>query len=129
MPTLLAWERIAGIDSQANYAQQNDTAIDHVPEYAYLTLNRDGSYAAAWRLPNTYTVNDQTIQQHSHTGKAKQVRQAVHDEDSASRTAWFDRGYRVAPFWQALFRVRCSQQNYALSSLRQLPAQTGSVRW
>ena len=55
VPTLLAWERIAGIKSQANYAQQNNTAIDHVPHYAYLTLNRDGSYAAAWRLPNTYT--------------------------------------------------------------------------
>ncbi len=80
VPTLLTWERIAEIDSQVSYAQQNDTAIDQVPYYAYLTLNRDGSHAAAWRLPNTYTVSDRTIQQHSHTGKAKQIRQAVENE-------------------------------------------------
>lgn len=79
-PTLLTWEGVAGIDSQANYAQQNDTTIDRVPAYAYLTLNQDGSYAAAWRLPNNYTVVDQTIQQHSHTGKAKKIRRAVHVE-------------------------------------------------
>ena len=80
VPTLLAWERISGINSQPNYAQQNDTAIDHVPEYAYLTLNRDGGYSAAWRLPNTYSVGDRTIQQHSRTGKAKRIRRKVKDE-------------------------------------------------
>lgn len=80
VPTLLTWENIAKIVSQGNYAQSNDTAIDHVPQHAYLTLNRNGSYTAAWRLPNTYTVGDRTIQQHSRTGKAKQVRRAVRNE-------------------------------------------------
>jgi hypothetical protein len=80
VPTLLTWERIAGIDSQSSYAQTNGTSIDRVPSYAYLTLNRDGSYSAAWRLPNTYIVGDHDIQQHSHTGKAKQIRRAVKDE-------------------------------------------------
>ena len=89
VPTLLAWERIAKIDKQANYAQQNDTAIDRVPSYAYLTLNRDGSYAAAWRMPNTYAVGDQTIQQHSNTGKAKKIRRAVRDEIAkAEQRGW-----------------------------------------
>ncbi len=80
MPTLLTWERIAKIDSQANFAQQNDTAIDRVPAHAYLTLNRDGSYATAWRLPNTYIVADRRIKQHSHTGNAKKIRKVIRDE-------------------------------------------------
>ena len=77
IPTLLSWEAIAGIGKQANYAQQNDTSLDEVPTHAYLTLNRDGTYAAAWRLPNTYFVKDKSIQQHSRTGKARKVRQAI----------------------------------------------------
>jgi len=59
LPTLLAWEDIAGIGKQANFAQSNDTSLDNVPEYAYLTLNRDGSTAAAWdyQIPITSTTN------------------------------------------------------------------------
>jgi hypothetical protein len=45
-----------------------------------LTLNRDGSFAVAWRLPNTYIVNDASIQHHSRTGKATKIRQAVRIE-------------------------------------------------
>jgi hypothetical protein len=77
IPTLLSWEEIAGIGKQANYVQQNDTSLDEVPAHAYLTLNRDGTYAAAWRLPNTYFVKDKSLQQHSRTGKARKVKQAV----------------------------------------------------
>jgi hypothetical protein len=77
IPTLLSWESIAGIGKQANYAQQNDTSINEVPKHAYLTLNRDGTYAVAWRLPNTYIVNDLSIHHHSRTGKATKIKQAV----------------------------------------------------
>ena len=84
VPTLLTWESISGIDSKSNYAQQNNTAIDHVPSHAYLTLNREGSYAVAWRLPNTYFVGDQTIKLHARTGKAKKIRRAAHHEIAMS---------------------------------------------
>jgi hypothetical protein len=84
VPTLLSWEAIAEIGKQANFAQSNDTSLDQVPAHAYLTLNRDGTYAAAWRLPNTYYVNDGSIQQHSHTGKATHIRQAVSGEISSA---------------------------------------------
>ncbi len=80
IPTLLKWEEIVDIRKQANYAQQNETSIDKVPAHAYLTLNRDGSHSAAWRLPNTYTVKDQSIQQHPRTGKSKKIRKAVQRE-------------------------------------------------
>jgi hypothetical protein len=80
VPTLLSWEAISGIGKQANFAQSNDTSLNNVPAHAYLTLNRDGSTAAAWRLPNTYFVHNKSIQQHSHTGKATQIRQAVRAE-------------------------------------------------
>ncbi|MEQ8673601.1 MAG: hypothetical protein RLP44_17200 [Aggregatilineales bacterium] len=80
IPTLLKWEEIAHIRKQANYAQQNDTSIDHVPAHAYLTLNRNGSHSAAWRLPNTYTITDKSIQQHPRTGKSKKVRKVVQRE-------------------------------------------------
>ncbi|MEQ8671864.1 MAG: hypothetical protein RLP44_05320 [Aggregatilineales bacterium] len=80
IPTLLKWETIAHIGKQANYAQQNDTSTDHVPAHAYLTLNRDGSHSAAWRLPNTYTIADKSIQQHPRTGKSKKIRKAVQHE-------------------------------------------------
>jgi hypothetical protein len=80
VPTLLSWEEIAGIGKQANFAQSNDTSLNNVPAHAYLTLNRDGSTAAAWRLPNTYFVNNRSIQQHSHTGKATHIKQAVRTE-------------------------------------------------
>ncbi|MEQ8677999.1 MAG: hypothetical protein RLP44_01550 [Aggregatilineales bacterium] len=79
IPTLLKWEAIAHIRKQANYAQQNNTSIDKVPAHAYLTLNRDGSHSAAWRLPNTYTVKND-IQQHPRTGKSKKIRKAVQGE-------------------------------------------------
>ncbi len=79
IPTLLKWEEYAHIRKQANYAQQNDTSIDNVPDHAYLTLNRDGTYASAWRLPNTYTVTDESAQ-HPRTGKSKKVRKAVQRE-------------------------------------------------
>ncbi|MEM9954515.1 MAG: hypothetical protein AAF846_23100 [Chloroflexota bacterium] len=82
VPTLLSWEDIAGIGKQANFAQSNDTSTDNVPAHAYLTLNRDGKTATAWRLPNTYYVNNGSIQQHSHTGKATHIRQAVRVEIS-----------------------------------------------
>ena len=82
VPTLLAWEDIAGIGKQANFAQSNDTLPDNVPAHAYLTLNRDGKYATAWRLSNTYYVNDRSIQKHTHTGKARHIRQAVQVEIS-----------------------------------------------
>jgi hypothetical protein len=82
VPTLLSWEEIAGIGKQANFAQSNDTSLNNVPEHAYLTLNRDGSTAAAWRLPNTYFVHNRSIQQHSHSGKATHIRQAVRAEIS-----------------------------------------------
>ncbi|MEQ8675290.1 MAG: hypothetical protein RLP44_08320 [Aggregatilineales bacterium] len=80
IPTLLKWESLAHIRKQANYAQQNNTAIDKVPSHAYLTLNRDGSHSAAWRLPNTYTITDKSIQQHPRTGKAKKIRKAIQCE-------------------------------------------------
>ncbi|MEQ8675376.1 MAG: hypothetical protein RLP44_10755 [Aggregatilineales bacterium] len=79
IPTLLKWEEIAHIGKQANYAQQNNTSTDHVPAHAYLTLNRDGTNSAAWRLPNTYTVRS-NIQQHPRTGKAKKIRKAIQGE-------------------------------------------------
>ena len=79
IPTLLKWEEVAHIRKQANYAQQNDTSIDKVPAHAYLTLNRDGTNSAAWRLPNTYTVTGD-LAQHPRTGKAKKVRKAVQRE-------------------------------------------------
>ncbi len=63
IPTLLTWEKITHIDKQSNYAQQNDTSIDKVPPHTYLTLNRDGSHSTAWRLPNTYTVTNKSIQE------------------------------------------------------------------
>lgn len=47
-PTLLKCEEITHIGKRANYAQQNDTSIPHVPAHAYLTLNRDGLHFAAW---------------------------------------------------------------------------------
>lgn len=84
VPTLLAWEQLAGIGKQANFAQSNDTSLENVPDYAYLTLNRDGSHAAAWRLPNTYFVNDKHIQQHTRTGKATHVKQAIRREIAIS---------------------------------------------
>ncbi|MEQ8673437.1 MAG: hypothetical protein RLP44_10450 [Aggregatilineales bacterium] len=80
IPTLLKWEDIAHVRKHSNYAQQNDTSIDKVPSHAYLTLNRDGSHSAAWRLSNTYTITDKSIQQHHRTGKAKKVRKAVQRE-------------------------------------------------
>jgi len=79
IPTLLKWEELAKIRKQANYAQQNNTSIDNVPSHAYLTLNRDGTYASSWRLPNTYTVTGD-LAQHPRTGKAKKVRKAVQRE-------------------------------------------------
>ena len=82
VPTLLSWEEIVGIRKQANFAQSNDTTLDNVPAHAYLTLNRDGTTATAWRLPNTYYVNNGSIQQHSLTGKATHIRQAVRIEIS-----------------------------------------------
>ncbi len=82
VPTLLSWEEIAGIGKQANFAQSNDTSLNNVPAHTYLTLNRDGSTTAAWRLPNTYFVHNRSIQQHSHTGKATRIRQAVRAEIS-----------------------------------------------
>ncbi len=82
VPTLLSWEHIAGIGKQANFAQSNDVSLDNVPAYAYLTLNRDGTTSASWRLPNTYYVNNGSIQQHTHTGKATHIRQAVRVEIS-----------------------------------------------
>jgi hypothetical protein len=78
--SIQAWESIAGIGKQANYAQQNDTSVNEAPKHAYLTLNRDGEHAVAWRLPNTYIVNDTSIQHHSRTGKATKIRQAVRIE-------------------------------------------------
>ncbi|MEL7434791.1 MAG: hypothetical protein AAFN11_12660, partial [Chloroflexota bacterium] len=80
VPTLLKWESLVGVQKQANYAQSNDTILKNVPAHAYLTLNRDGTTASAWRLPNTYTVTHKNIQQHTHTGKAKRVKQAVRRE-------------------------------------------------
>ena len=52
---------------------------DNDPAHAYLTLNRDGSHSAAWRLPNTYTVKN-NILQHPGTAKAKKIRKAVQRE-------------------------------------------------
>ena len=80
VPTLLSWEEIVGIGKQANFAQSNDTSLENVPAHAYLTLNRDGTTASAWRLPNTYFVHNKAIQQHSHTGKATHIKQAVRSE-------------------------------------------------
>ncbi len=80
IPTLLKWESLAHVRKQANYAQQNETSIDKVPGHAYLTLNRDGSHSAAWRLPNTYTITDKSIQQRLRTGKSKKIRKAVQCE-------------------------------------------------
>ncbi|MGB7340272.1 MAG: hypothetical protein WBC91_15345, partial [Phototrophicaceae bacterium] len=80
VPTLLSWEEIAKIGKQANFAQSNDTSLENVPAHAYLTLNRDGTTASAWRLPNTYFVHNKAIQQHSHTGKATHIKQAVRSE-------------------------------------------------
>ncbi|GAB5492811.1 MAG: hypothetical protein Phog2KO_30260 [Phototrophicaceae bacterium] len=80
VPTLLSWEEIAKIGKQANFAQSNDTSLENMPAHAYLTLNRDGSTASAWRLPNTYFVHNKAIQQQSHTGKATHIKQAVRSE-------------------------------------------------
>ena len=80
VPTLLKWEAISGISKQANFAQSNNTNVNEVPSHAYLTLNRDGTYASSWRLPNTYLVNDKAIQQHQRTGKATKIRKTVQIE-------------------------------------------------
>ena len=82
VPTLLSWEDIAGIGKQANFAQSNETSPNNVPAHAYLTLNRDGTTSTAWRLPNTYYVNNGSIQQHTHTGKATHIKRAVRVEIS-----------------------------------------------
>jgi hypothetical protein len=73
--TLITWEQVVGIEKEANYAQQNSTALDNVPKHAYLTLNRDGTMAAAWRLPNTYRTNLQA--RINRRGKAKKIQKAV----------------------------------------------------
>jgi len=80
VPTLLKWESITRINKQANFAQNNITNMDDVPSYAYLTLNRDGTYATSWRLPNTYHVNDTATQQHQRTGKVTKIRKTIQIE-------------------------------------------------
>ena len=80
VPTLLKWESITQINKQANFAQSNNTNVDEIPSHAYLTLNRDGTYASSWRLPNTYLVNDKAIQQHQRIGKARKIRKTVQVE-------------------------------------------------
>ena len=80
VPTLLKWESITRINKQTNFAQSNSTNINEVPSHAYLTLNRDGTYASSWRLPNTYLVSDKAIQQHQRIGKAWKIRKTVQIE-------------------------------------------------
>lgn len=80
IPTLLKWEELASIGKQANFAQSNDTSLDNVPAHAYLTLNRDGTTSAAWRLPNTYFVANGSISQHDRLGKADKIKQIVRAE-------------------------------------------------
>jgi hypothetical protein len=82
VPTLLKWEALSTIRKQANFAQSNETHTSQVPTHAYLTLNRDGSHAAAWRLPNTYYVGMDLKQ--GRTGKAKRIRQSVSTEMAAA---------------------------------------------
>jgi hypothetical protein len=82
VPTLLKWEALSSIRKQANFAQSNETHVSQVPAHAYLTLNRDGSHAAAWRLPNTYYVGVNLKQ--GRTGKSKRIRQRVSTEMAAA---------------------------------------------
>jgi hypothetical protein len=82
VPTLLKWEALTTIRKQANFAQSSDTHTSQVPAHAYLTLNRDGSYAAAWRLPNTYTVT--TDPEQVRMGKSRRIRQRVSTEMAAA---------------------------------------------
>lgn len=79
VPTLLKWEAIGLIGKTANYAQSNDTRVDNVPAHTYLTKNRDGTTAAAYRLPNTYH-NRARIKKHDRIGKQRKVRQSVNLE-------------------------------------------------
>jgi hypothetical protein len=85
--TLLAWESVSGIEKQANYAQQNSTALENVPKHAYLTLNRDGTMAAAWRLPNSY--KPKTKRNIHRRGKAKRIQKAVQVEVAKARQRGF----------------------------------------
>ncbi|MEL6403348.1 MAG: hypothetical protein AAFR81_03200 [Chloroflexota bacterium] len=82
VPTLVEWEALTAIEVQTNYAQNNDTSIEHVPAHAYLTLNRDGSHAVAWQLPNTYRIHETSIDVHLRKGKSRQVQQAMKVEIS-----------------------------------------------
>jgi hypothetical protein len=82
VPTLLKWEALSTIRKQANFAQSNETHTSQVPAHAYLTLNRDGSHAVAWRLPNTYFVGVNLKQ--GRTGKSKRIRQRVSIEMAAA---------------------------------------------
>jgi hypothetical protein len=82
VPTLLKWEALSTIRKQANFAQSNETHTSQVPAHTYLTLNRDGSHAVAWRLPNTYFVGVNLKQ--GRTGKSKRIRQRVSTEMTAA---------------------------------------------
>lgn len=76
VPTLLSWQEIVGSGKQTNFAQSNDTSMGNVPEHTYLTFNRGGSTATAWRLPDTYFVHNISSQQHSRpvSGKPSELK-------------------------------------------------------
>lgn len=71
----LAWLRVIAHGSDLRVPESILTRDDEL-------MVEDGSTAAAWRLPNTYFVNNGAIQQHAHTGKATHIRQAVRAEIS-----------------------------------------------
>jgi hypothetical protein len=76
VPTMLEWEKQAGISKAANYAQQADSSIESVPQHARLVRGRAGQLFVTWQLPNTYYA-PKSITIHEHLGNAQAVRDAV----------------------------------------------------
>ena len=78
-----AWDpdlHVLPASSMLEGAERELTGTAGAPYRIADPLGKIALHSAAWRLPNTYTITDKSIQQHPRTGKSKKVRKVVQRE-------------------------------------------------
>jgi len=88
VPTLLKWEKMAGIKVESSYAEYHPqladpcrTPVNHealIPTHAYLCLDKQGRDYVAWQTVNRYFPPRQAAARlHDHAGNTRKLRGSV----------------------------------------------------
>jgi hypothetical protein len=105
VPTLLKWEKKAGIRVESSYAEYHpeladprSTPVNHealIPDHAYLCLDKQGRDYVAWQTVNRYfPPRHAAARLHDHAGNTRKLRRSVNARlDSTQPANVRGRGY------------------------------------